>query len=249
MKSNFVKHPNLPQDKVNTVFIGEKYLDTLKTPLNNLGIRTIKIPDNGHLPYPVSSHADMSVCHIAENQFAVSKYIYNDFKNICTTHNLTIELSPVEHMFEEETNICIAENIVLHRLKHSNPQIINMCRNKGYDIHNVNQGYSKCSTCILDSNTIITADSGIHAVWTALGRKSLKIHPGFIDLPGYDTGFIGGSCVKLSKNQIAFTGKLKYHPEKQAIENFINSHGIEIIYLTNKNCLDVGSIIPVLENT
>lgn len=73
------------------------------------------------------------------------------------------------------------------------------------------------------------------------------IQPGFIKLPGYDAGFIGGSAVKLSKDILAFTGHLNAHPEKKQICNYIQARGITIEYLTEEPCFDVGSMIPIKE--
>jgi len=75
----------------------------------------------------------------------------------------------------------------------------------------------------------------------------LLIKPGFFDLPGYDYGFVGGSCVKLDRATLAFTGTLKGYENERDIIEFSGKCGIDIIYLTHKRCSDVGSIIPIIE--
>jgi len=100
---------------------------------------------------------------------------------------------------------------------------------------------------VLRRNRIITADIGIHRVCEELGISSLLIEGGSIELKGYDTGFIGGCCGKISDNKIAFTGHLKKLKDEKRILNFIWDSGIEVVFLTNEPVFDVGSIIPVEE--
>ena len=85
----------------------------------------------------------------------------------------------------------------------------------------VQQGYTKCSICVVSENAIITSDIGIHCKAKESGIDSLLISPGYIDLPGYKYGFIGGASFKISDNVIAFTGSLDSHPDKDNIEHFL----------------------------
>lgn len=109
------------------------------------------------------------------------------------------------------------------------------------------QGYSKCSICVLSENAIITSDNVIHKRAVANGIDSLLISQGFIDLPGFDYGFIGGASFKISKNKIAFTGHLDKHPDKERIFSFLSLHNIKPVYITEKAVFDIGSGIQIVE--
>ena len=75
----------------------------------------------------------------------------------------------------------------------------------------------------------------------------LLIEAGSIQLPGYDTGFIGGCCGKLSPDKMAFTGSLKNHPSGTRIQIFLREHGVTPLELCQGPLIDVGVIIPLAE--
>lgn len=72
----------------------------------------------------------------------------------------------------------------------------------------------------------------------------LRIRPGYIELAGFDTGFIGGAAFRISERALAFTGRLDSHPDRADIEAFLRSRGIEPVYLTDRPAFDIGSAVP-----
>ena len=73
----------------------------------------------------------------------------------------------------------------------------------------------------------------------------LLIRQGYIELPGVDYGFIGGSSFKVNKNTLAFTGNIKLHPDYNNIKSFAHNHNVELLSLTENTMIDIGSIIPI----
>ncbi len=110
-----------------------------------------------------------------------------------------------------------------------------------YEIIDVNQGYAKCSTAVIN-NKIITSDKGI---FNACKDKldSLLISPGHIELPGLDYGFIGGTCVCVD-DVVFFNGDITKHPDYQQIKTFIEQDKLKIEYV-NKPLRDIGSFIII----
>ena len=145
-------------------------------------------------------------------------------------------------------NACEIGRFIICRRQYTDFQIIEHAEKQGKSIINANQGYAKCSVCILDERHIITADSSIAKAVRHCGIDALCIEPGFFRLPGYDFGFIGGSCFKIDRDTIAFTGNLCGHPNEAQILDYIHSIGLKTIFLTDEPCLDVGSIIPISED-
>ena len=90
-------------------------------------------------------------------------------------------------------------------------------------------------------------DEGISRAALSLGLDVLKITPGYIELPGYEYGFIGGCCGKISKNELAFTGKLDGHPDREKILAFLAEKRISPVFLTDGPLFDAGGIIPLCE--
>ena len=73
----------------------------------------------------------------------------------------------------------------------------------------------------------------------------LKISAGHIMLDGYDYGFIGGCCGKISSGAIAFCGDLKTHPDSDNICGFLGNYGIKAVSLGSGQLYDTGGILPI----
>jgi hypothetical protein len=110
------------------------------------------------------------------------------------------------------------------------------------------QGYSKCSTVIIDETRIITADTTIHRKAIAEGLSSLLITSGHVALPGYEYGFLGGAS-GTTGSTVFFTGTLKKHPDFNAIMSFIEESGKKTLFLSDDNIIDLGSILFINDST
>lgn len=137
--------------------------------------------------------------------------------------------------------------------------IYNACAINGYIIHYkgkveknirrlktkhilVNQGYAKCSILPIDRRHIITSDKNIKEAWDKSRGRTLLVRPGYIKLPGYKTGFIGGTAGVTDK-AVFFTGSLRTHPDGAVIRDFIRNSGKGVVELYNGPLYDVGTIL------
>ena len=112
-----------------------------------------------------------------------------------------------------------------------------------------NQGYARCSTCVVDETSVVTSDEGIAAVLEQEGIEVLRIRPGFVRLPGYDTGFIGGCCGKIGQDLLYFTGKLSSHPDGETIRAFAEQRGVHVVEGAASALLDIGGILPLTQRS
>ncbi len=90
-------------------------------------------------------------------------------------------------------NACSTGKFFIHNLKYTAPELLAAADEMGLIRLNVSQGYAKCSTCVVREDAIITYDRGIAGAAAAAGLEVLVIRPGYVELPGYNTGFIGGA--------------------------------------------------------
>ena len=119
---------------------------------------------------------------------------------------------------------------------------------------NVPQGYTKCNLVVVDSNHFITEDEGIYrAIRRSAENCGLSERPdcllvssGYVELPGYDRGFIGGTSGKIG-DVIWFNGDLEKHPEHIKIRIFIENCGLSVRYFKGYPLVDIGSIIEEKE--
>ena len=112
---------------------------------------------------------------------------------------------------------------------------------------NVRQGYTKCSTVIVDEDSIITYDKGIAKPCEAVGMSVLLVEPGFVKLQGADTGFIGGASGRVD-NEIVFNGNLSAHPNFREITTFIEGRGLGCKWFDSYELEDIGSIITITDS-
>ncbi len=138
-------------------------------------------------------------------------------------------------------NICKVGNNIICRYDSISQTIKDYINEKSYNIINVKQGYSKCSTAVIDDNSIITSDKGITKACMLNGIDVLLIEQGHIKLEGLDYGFIGGACVSFS-DKVFFNGNIKEHPSYKNIEKFINERNKKIEYM-DYPLEDLGSFI------
>ena len=105
------------------------------------------------------------------------------------------------------------------------------------------QGYVKCNVVVVDDKHIITEDEGIaKTLKDETDIEVLLIRRGYVKLPGYDYGFIGGTSGKIG-NEIVFNGDLSAHPDYVKIKSFAEQCGIFVRYFKEYPLSDIGSII------
>ena len=212
--------------------------------LNDLGFNVIKIPILPSLAQPIQGHPDLQV-FIHDKTIFCQKYIDRNilslFKKIFNNVKLCQTVPKDPYPNDVAYNIVNLTKKVICNTKYIEPAIKQYLLEKNIEMIHVNQGYAKCSTLVLNQDSIITADNSIHIAASNNGVDSLLITPGFIQLPGYEYGFPGGASGQFD-NTVYFTGTLSHHPDKKKIESFIFSKNKHIQYLSNGTIIDLGSL-------
>lgn len=248
--NRFVLKPNLPEGSVTHVIIGAAYKYLLDLPLKKQGITPIYIPDNPYVDPRVAGHADLSVLHLGGNKLYLAPYLKNSGFS-ATLEALGFQITypdiaqSADYPNDVQLNICIAGDMLITRKGNKIADRIS----DNYSLRKLEcrQGYSRCVSCVVDERTIISSDAGIYKELSCQDYNVLLITQGNIALPGYDYGFLGGASFKLSKDKLAFTGRLDSHPDKEIITDFILSCGITPVFLTDYPVFDIGTAIPIIE--
>jgi len=247
---NYVKVPNLPNYNIKHAIIGKKYTNILKDAFKELGIICIELPDNDSIDYRLSSHADMSLIHLGDNNCLISKYyknsrIINELLDLGLNVEYSEELQSEDYPNDSILNACIINDKVICNIKTIDNHLTKFFENK--TVVNCKQGYSKCSVCIVDEKSIITADPGIAKSAEVNGLNVLFISNDLVSLDGFNCGFIGGATFKINSNELAFTGMISNTAERNKIENYLVERNVKPRYLTNKELFDIGGIIAISE--
>ena len=250
--SRFVEYSNLPHE-ADTLLIGEKYADILQFSLKKIGIQPKLIPDNPDVDERLSGHADLSVFHAGGDRIYLAPFLEGtDFHKSLSKLGADVvfpeRIQNKTYPNDAQLNACSLGKSLICTPHVTADEIVNYFTNKqGTNLILSRQGYAKCSVCVVDDSSLITADRGIAEAAKSNGLDVLLINAGYIDLPGFSYGFIGGAACRLSDRLMAFTGVLDRHPDKQAILAFIRARGFEPVFLTEKRIFDIGSAIPLTE--
>lgn len=246
MKDGFIERPGLPREKVTEVFIGAEYSSYIRS-LEAFDIRAIAVPPNLDIERRIACHADMSVFHAGSDVLFIteSSPLAKNFTIHKYTHSINIiEKCGINYPNDVKTNACIIGDKIFCSKTGTSKAILEYAESLGYSLVFVNQGYVKCSICVLDEKHIITDDRSIEAAAERIGLDVMRYDGNEIRLNGFNKGFIGGTCGKISDNEIVFTGRFKTNE----IERYAESIGIKVLYLSSEAPYDVGSIIPIKEN-
>lgn len=238
--------PNLPRNSVRTVLCGDH--PVVRDALERRGAEVITVASSRLLPAPVANHADMLCCHAAYNAVVTSDadlaYILSKRGVDCRpTKNPPGSVYPSDCAL----NCLLIGNHAIGRGDILAPELSALLDETGTALLGVRQGYARCSVAAVDERSVITADRGIAAAMTGAGFDVLLILPGEIILEGYDTGFIGGCCGKLSADRMLFCGNPLLHPDGKRILAFLEERGISAEFTHEGELTDFGGFITLFE--
>ena len=242
----FIEKPHLPQGAVRHIIIGEKYQKCLEKSLIEHNLTPIWLKNNDFVDERLSGHCDLMAAHLGGKTVVTSEFLNDShiFGNLCV-EQLTIQ-NPTDKLYPMDAglNFCIVGDKLEYNPKTACESAVSLLKCEKIPCK---QGYTKCSICVVDENSIITADSKIAQSAAAHGIDALLVDKRLSALDGFDYGFIGGASFKIGKNKLAFTGNINNVTERERIESFLNKRGIEAVYLTSNGLFDIGSAIPLTE--
>jgi hypothetical protein len=248
---SFIEYPNLPTNDVKAVLISKEAGGEVMKILEKRGVEALIVPPCTDIAPQVSAHPDMLFHHLGGDRIIYYRGAAGTVCRRLTELGFDMERSdmPLEPQYPHDIALNAARvgNYLFCNAKYTDRTILNYCSQSNIHIINVRQGYAKCSVCVADDNSIITADSGIAAAARECGINVLLIRSGFINLPGYGSGFVGGCCGKAGYHKMFFCGNISAHPDFAEIKKFLSVRNIEIETLGTDPLCDIGSIIPLTQ--
>jgi hypothetical protein len=212
--------------------------------LRGYGFLPVPIPLTEHVDESLSGHPDIQMFLHEKNLFVHPDIDISFLKTIDKHINIIQCRTKLSNIYPGDIpyNIACTGNFAFHKKNSTEKSIIDYLSQKEIEIINTNQGYAKCSTMIVDEQSIITSDKSIKKAAEFAGIDCLFISEGYIELPGYNYGFIGGASGRFD-NTVFLTGSLEHHPDKDNICGFIGSKGVRLKILSDKKIFDSGSIL------
>jgi hypothetical protein len=212
--------------------------------LEKLNIKILKCPNSKDLYPAVSGHPDMQICIVDKHNIILSSTIDTDFESEILKCNKNVHKTAksLSSKYPEDVilNALILNDFFVHKLSCTDHKLLELVTEK--EKINVKQGYTKCSSAVINDNAIITSDKSIIAELKAKNIDILYVPPGDIELPGLDYGFIGGSCGLLDEKHMAFFGDLTFYKYGTEVISFLKKHRVEPIYLKKGKLTDRGTL-------
>ena len=224
----------------------------IRDALKDRGYEVLGLPPHPALPSPVASHPDMLLFFDADRILCTKEYqriakreleVLSKAaqKPIVCVEETVANVYPQDILLNAATVgeyvFCLAEYTagLIRDREH-------------YTVRSVRQGYAKCSTVPIDNRSLITSDPSIAKVAKEQGLSVLRTDAVPIELPGYDTGFLGGATSYApygSTDEIFFCGNFMLHPQAEQILAFCKERGKTPVSLSEDPLMDLGTVFLI----
>ncbi|MCL1834029.1 MAG: hypothetical protein FWG49_05945 [Leptospirales bacterium] len=214
--------------------------------LERAGFRVIAVTLTDLVDKPISGHPDIQMFLHEKNLFVHPDIDKNFIVSIERYVNIIQCSTKLKKNYPDDIpyNMALVGNFAIHKKNFTDSTIQDYFFNNGITIVDTKQGYTKCSTLIVNDNSIITSDRSIADAAKSVGIETLLISNNYIGLPGYNHGFIGGASGSYG-NTIYLTGSIDHHPNRDEIESFIAYKNMRLKILSSKEIIDAGSLFFV----
>ena len=228
---------------MNLIFISDKSNKALIDYMKTRGT-VILVPEDARLDNRISSHPDLAISIMDDTLIIDQNANINIMKQLDTLDIPYVlgnsRLAPA-YPNDIAYNAVITKNFILHNLDYTNQLLRLHSKYTNKTLIHVNQGYTKCSTVVVNDHSLITADQGIYQAAKDF-MNVLLINQGHVSLDGYEYGFLGGTSACLD-DSVVFHGDLSKHPDFERIVAFIEAEHKKPVYFTGFPLTDIGSIL------
>ncbi len=222
--------------------VSGEILDSLK----RKGVRYYLSCRHPNLPEPIATHPDIQIHFIDNKTAVVAPEVYDYYDNLIGEEVKILKgdtkLSGT-YPLDCAYNVTRLGKFIIGNLSYMDTKIKQIYQDRGFEFIHINQGYSKCSICVVDDISVITEDEGIYKALVPHNINVLKLNSGTVTLDGFDYGFIGGATGFVSDKVLAFCGNPSMESYFESMEEYINSKSVDIIYLSSTKLKDYGSIL------
>lgn len=245
----FLETPYIPNKAVKAVIVDYRISAKAEKTLQMMDIDVIKTVPCMDLYDSINGHPDILMHHLGKEKIVVAPNVYGKLAPILIKKGFAVTKGATWLLRNYPNNVAYnvmrIGNIAFHNTKHTDRTILEYFEKEGIVIEHVKQGYTKCSVCIVDNKSMITSDKKIAQKCEKYDIECMVISPGGIVLEGLEYGFIGGAAGLIGDKKIAFTGVLNNHKDIEKIYEFLFSKGITVKTLSEKQIIDIGSIVPL----
>ena len=236
------------------ILIDPRMRNVEKNTLKYLGYELVPIQRSNNVYPEISSHVDIFTTKIGDT-LVVEKSQFEDLTFMLkkSEYNIVRGKEQIEMHYPDDIkyNVAIIGKYAVHNFKYTDKKVLKLLQEGGYELIDVEQGYTNCSIAVIDDTSVITTDKKIAERLRAnnLSVLLLDYTPDIklLDEHGrYSSmqGFIGGAIGKVDNNIIIF-GDLEKIDRDGKIRNFITERHLQIIEFNGLDVIDYGGILEV----
>ncbi|MCI7238509.1 MAG: hypothetical protein SOU08_08225 [Anaerococcus sp.] len=222
------------------LIISNKAKDEFRKFLAKENIEFIETIDNPNLYEPIGDHPDLSIFPLGDGKILVDKVLAPYYREKLPTYEIIEGDSvKVKYPYDSIYNVYEGDDFFIHN-DLTESHILAHMEDKTH--LRVNQGYTRCSIIPM-GDRILTGDYGIYKKL----RDEIKIillPREDIDLPGFETGFIGGTC-GLYGDRLIFDGDIERLKSFEIIKENADEAGLTLVYPKDLDLKDLGSLMAV----
>lgn len=229
---------------MSTFLIGEEY-KVVQEELDSFGVSTFSLPKNNSLPEEISSHADILAFSYKDTLF-LSDHVKGDRATLFEDRKVTF-IKDVKAPYPKDCklNVCLLKDKLFCNTNAISSEIYNTVIEDGVQIIHTNQGYTKCSICVINHNTVITEDDKLSSLLKIYQINVLTISKGYVHLSDKHYGFIGGCASMIANNRLYFNGDISKHPDYKQIQEFLYKAQVDLVFNSNRPLTDFGGLVAI----
>lgn len=228
--------------------VDRAYYDILRDKLNKFNINSFPSFESRILKGAVKTHPDMSLFKYDEETLIASRESFDYYNEIFKGTKINIinaDEDPHEKYPSDVKFNALRAGEHLICKKDVCAEAIVSCFDEG-KIINSSQGYVKCSVIDIGSEYFASDDKYLYEIIKSLGQKCILLDKGFVKIKDYDYGFIGGAS-GYARDKIFLTGKIINEANRIRLEEFSREINKELIYLTEYDIFDIGTLMIMEE--
>lgn len=228
--------------------VDRAYYDILRDKLNKFNINSFPSFESKILKGAVKTHPDMSLFKYDEETLIASQESFDYYNEIFEGTKINIINA------DEDPHEKYPSDVKFNALRVGDHLICkkDVCAKsiiKRFDDNKIiysSQGYVKCSIIDVGSEYFVSDDKYLYEIIKSLGKKCILLDKGFVKIKDYDYGFIGGAS-GYARDKIFLTGKIINEANRIRLEEFAREINKELIYLTEYDIFDIGTLMIMEE--